>query len=754
MAGGSLGSQKYGEHRSGYIGKDDGKKVRIVVVKNHAFVKEDKLKRCLGNVGVDKMCGSSNMRGKNFCGTFKAHEKLKWLWPEEFKDCEEVYAVPATQQRSAGGPCTFKEPIIPVNWVLPEFVKEFESGFNSSAEWVEVIMAARMAHDEEQLRLSQLRDKFARYSPSGKDIDEEDSFGSMGSVEVHIPRTADLDKWEGTSIMSLPDGFDSEFMPPPAGAYEDVILEHQEAIKRNSKTIKKLTIRVPAAIDETATSLEPSVKELIDNLNAAATSLGKLSDSVGDVDVLRSKYQVSDLSSGVIAALDFTEALGDIEGLTSEVDNLKKLVTELGDETNARVLGITKKLLGHFNPKLQAILERLGKVEISLPSNPPPPPPIQQQPLQSTGTGNLYLSSVIMNDDGTPSGFTLGSLVATLKEHELAIDKLRSDVSAQGGVTVGSFSYASEKALKTLVMKEMPAIGTAGRASMSAFVDATGIFTYDVETAGKGLGSNWSETSKSMRAAGLVREIDRLMVGSCSRRNIPVYHKGDEAPKAGKKITAFNSFLEWDGDDGNDGIAGQISSTLDDCLVDVNQHIEDYLPAGTELFRLASHMATKSRSFHQNFHDHIRKEMVKLKQLGVPEEECMVLASEEYCLIFNRFFDARKKILQHEEGMDVVDFSTRMIWVSMKTHMIMEELMKDGIKYHPIISAAFIRFLTKQTGANVATNMGPRILAVEGLVKKEVKALKDLFTKNEKNWDRMDTWKSALLNKNSTLKKP
>ena len=122
-----------------------------------------------------------------------------------------------------------------------------------------------------------------------------------------------------------------------------MILEHQDAIKRNSKTIKKLTLRVPAAIDETATSLEPSVKELIDNLNAAATSLGKLSDSVGDVDVLRGKYQVSDLSAGVIAALDFTEALGDIEGLTSEVDNLKKLVTELGDETNARVLGITKK---------------------------------------------------------------------------------------------------------------------------------------------------------------------------------------------------------------------------------------------------------------------------------------------------------------------------------------------------------------------------------------------------------------------------
>ena len=79
-------------------------------------------------------------------------------------------------------------------------------------------MAARMAYDEEQLRLSQLRDKFARYSPSGKDIDEEDSFGSMGSVEVHIPRTADLDKWEGTSFISLPDGFDSDFMPPPEGA--------------------------------------------------------------------------------------------------------------------------------------------------------------------------------------------------------------------------------------------------------------------------------------------------------------------------------------------------------------------------------------------------------------------------------------------------------------------------------------------------------------------------------------------------------
>ncbi len=38
--------------------------------------------------------------------------------------------------------------------------------------------------------------------------------------------------------------------------------------------------------------------------------------------------------------------------------------------------------------------------------------------------------------------------------------------------------------------------------------------------------------------------------------------------------------------------------------------------------------------------------------------------------------------------------------------MAMDKFVKDGMKYNPAISAAFVWFLTKQTGSNVGAGLG------------------------------------------------
>jgi len=51
----------------------------------------------------------------------------------------------------------------------------------------------------------------------------------------------------------------------------------------------------------------------------------------------------------------------------------------------------------------------------------------------------------------------------------------------------------------------------------------------------------------------------------------------------------------------------------------------------------------------------------------------------------------------------------RCIWVTLQVHRVMQEFVQGGLKSHPAIGSAFIRFLTKQTGNNVASGVGVQL---------------------------------------------
>lgn len=116
-------------------------------------------------------------------------------------------------------------------------------------------------------------------------------------------------------------------------------------------------------------------------------------------------------------------------------------------------------------------------------------------------------------------------------------------------------------------------------------------------------------------------------------------------------------------------------------------------------------------------------------------------------MMFSDFFECRKGLLEFEPSMNLANYLARIIWLSLKCHMAAKLLLKNGLKYSAVISAAFIRFLTKQTGANTSAGLKSKLTELAKTVKNEVAELKKVM-----NADRGKLLR--LLEKNPTLKKP
>ena len=101
----------------------------------------------------------------------------------------------------------------------------------------------------------------------------------------------------------------------------------------------------------------------------------------------------------------------------------------------------------------------------------------------------------------------------------------------------------------------------------------------------------------------------------------------------------------------------------------------------------------------------------------------------------------------------------------------MDDFVKQGLKYNLAISAAFICFLTKQTGQNVSSGVGSQIKVLSEALEKFVKmakeavdaakeatsVLKEAITRSGSASTAADKAVSdvkAILAKNSNLKRP
>ena len=72
-------------------------------------------------------------------------------------------------------------------------------------------------------------------------------------------------------------------------------------------------------------------------------------------------------------------------------------------------------------------------------------------------------------------------------------------------------------------------------------------------------------------------------------------------------------------------------------------------------------------------------------------------------------------------------------------------MLRDEMKYHPLLSATFIRFLTKQTGQNVSAGVGGQLSALKSFVTTEIKKV-DLKTNTNRTTLEKAVDKNKLIN--------
>ena len=275
-----MAESQYGSNRAGYIGKD---KVKVSVVYDNKSVSQRE-RRCFGFIGekgvARKFCLCTVGTDGKSCGFYDRHRTKKMEWPYASRSI--AYAVPGASK--AGRPQSFVDPMISKDEVLPRYQQILDNEFHTSGEWTDIIVEAKQAWQQHQYTQAM----------AGEHVDEDDegadeSDGNEGEAgEWFISPTPGFEDWDGTSAISIPD-MDLELLQsvPSGQPYTGPLLEHQEALITNNKNFKVLVNKVPLTVDQGIQHIKPVVEDLVKNTNAAAVTIGKLADIVGDVKELR-----------------------------------------------------------------------------------------------------------------------------------------------------------------------------------------------------------------------------------------------------------------------------------------------------------------------------------------------------------------------------------------------------------------------------------------------------------------------------------
>jgi len=184
----------------------------------------------------------------------------------------------------------------------------------------------------------------------------------------------------------------------------------------------------------------------------------------------------------------------------------------------------------------------------------------------------------------------------------------------------------------------------------------------------------------------------------------------------GKPIDAFSSDAVWNGD--GDGRQSEIMTTAANCVTKIKAAADQVFDHAPTLKALSYEMAKRSEDFHHHLHQHFNVDQKTLAALNLPEDDILLLFSDVFRLIVERWHTEYLGIPDVTADLDAVDRLTDLIWAAGKVHMIMQEFRDHKFKHHSIVQSAFVRFLTRKTGDNSSAGLATKIAALA----KEVKA--------------------------------
>ncbi len=210
------------------------------------------------------------------------------------------------------------------------------------------------------------------------------------------------------------------------------------------------------------------------------------------------------------------------------------------------------------------------------------------------------------------------------------VDGLAADITAQGGVVLGKHTFTSELQLLQVCLKEYPKGDV-----FAAFVDPMVMVIFCFDPSYVPL-SGWEALTKAMEKSGNYPVMDRKVVASYNAHHSHWFSEG-KMVVAGKTLPAFASKEKWQGTGGMDGRRVEIELSLDASADGVRTAIEDKLPAGSQLGKLALRMLEHTLAWFSIVFKHLDAEFVHLMQVNISEEETLILLSEEVIIMYDRF---------------------------------------------------------------------------------------------------------------------
>jgi hypothetical protein len=298
----------------------------------------------------------------------------------------------------------------------------------------------------------------------------------------------------------------------------------------------------------------------------------------------------------------------------------------------------------------------------------------------------LTLDTPILDANGNQIG-TLGSMVdknAALKTANAKlmdrVDRLVADVTAQGGAVLGRHTFTSELQVRALAMMEC----SSGDAFL-VFVDLMTLFCHNVMYF---LVTGWEKTTKAMEELGTLLVTDRKVVASYNLQHLLWFMEGKPVV-AGKVINAFSLMEKWQGSGGLDGKRVEIEVLAKTAADGVRTAITNTLPDGSQLAQLALRMLEHTQSWLLMVNKHLDAELTKLTQMHITVEEALILLSEEIIIMFDQFYAIRCKRMEFTVKGTRVEYMVWCIWLTLQVQA-MDDFTRDGMKYNPAISAAFV----------------------------------------------------------------
>ena len=414
-----------------------------------------------------------------------------------------------------------------------------------------------------------------------------------------------------------------------------------------------------------------------------------LQASVGDIPSLTARFPSYPTLAGSVH-----ELLGQVEELRAFVGNK---VNEVFDDIESIDVDLNLHI-PKVSQGLDTLARRVGAVE-------------QHCSLNSTPS-DLTSSNVIRDCVSGHPLMTLGELIAQVSSVQAENAHMRSQVEAQGGVTLGSHIFTSMNALEVVLVNEMPADGLM---FVKLFVDINIMPCHNpnVDPGNASSLLTWDKATKDMSLKGYTAAARKVV---CSFQEIvsSLYTDGKEAVP-GQKIAAFKSTGEWTGEEGRDGRRQRIEEKLLTARIAAVAAIESKLKDGSKLRMLALSMIDKTYNWYVVLHRHLDAELVRLTQMKLDSESLLVLLSKEVIIMFTLVHNIRKKGLEFLLACDPLAYMVQCIWLTIEIHGVMEEMIKHGISSNSAINAAFVRFLSKQVAVTAGSKADNKL---EGWQKK------------------------------------